>query len=558
MNPDDSLRQASSARLQGASRNNAQQHLVCHCRARQLRQLFLAIIGILTCLTPLTAQDPNAEQRDTEELPKMLVVPLAGPIDAGLVEKTRRYVRRHRDDANLKYILFKIDAVGGESEAAFELGEYIFRELRGYQTIAFIEPDKRALSTGALAALAANHIVMGTNSHLGAAPQQNLRTFANAGDEIRKRARDAFSRYASARGYKTVLAKAMVEKTRAAVFHVPLMQFGNDDEVEVNDFFTQADLDHIKRTKKQQPAANNKHLVLEKGELLTVDVEKALLYDFSEQSADDINELLSQLGIDNVPPQNIVNAETGPLRASSPNAQSLIDFLNHPVVRCVLLLGGCVGLLLEFKMLGTLLPGAIGLGCFALFFLATCFPTTGTTVATGSPYEIVLFVLGITFIGLELVFPGLAIFAIAGVTMCSIGIVMVMMPGQDSGQGFMASLQEALLVFLGAFGLGVAGVISFLQYAPSIPGMGRRGLVLNAAIEGVATADSPLEAQAAAAALVGRLGVTLTELRPAGRIQLENGDLVDVVSSGQFVAKGQQVRILESIGGRTVVEPKGV
>ena len=52
--------------------------------------------------------------------------------------------------------------------------------------------------------------------------------------------------------------------------------------------------------------------------------------------------------------------------------------------------------------------------------------------------------------------------------------------------------------------------------------------------------------------LIGREGTVLTELRPAGSVQLGE-QVVDVVSEGAFVAKGERVKVIAVNGARVVV-----
>lgn len=57
--------------------------------------------------------------------------------------------------------------------------------------------------------------------------------------------------------------------------------------------------------------------------------------------------------------------------------------------------------------------------------------------------------------------------------------------------------------------------------------------------------------------LVGREGVAQTILRPAGRVSIEN-KVYDVISSGDFIAPGEKIRVLEVNGNRIVVASAAV
>jgi membrane-bound serine protease (ClpP class) len=73
-----------------------------------------------------------------------------------------------------------------------------------------------------------------------------------------------------------------------------------------------------------------------------------------------------------------------------------------------------------------------------------------------------------------------------------------------------------------------------------------RPFVLSSAVEEVAPPKNELEA------LLGAIGTALTDLRPAGTAQF--GDRrVDVVTSGEFIDRGQSIRVIEVEGPRVVV-----
>jgi membrane-bound serine protease (ClpP class) len=54
--------------------------------------------------------------------------------------------------------------------------------------------------------------------------------------------------------------------------------------------------------------------------------------------------------------------------------------------------------------------------------------------------------------------------------------------------------------------------------------------------------------------MVGTVGVALTALRPAGRAEFGE-TLLDVVTEGEFIARGVRIQILDVVGNRVVVAP---
>ena len=53
---------------------------------------------------------------------------------------------------------------------------------------------------------------------------------------------------------------------------------------------------------------------------------------------------------------------------------------------------------------------------------------------------------------------------------------------------------------------------------------------------------------------MGKEGRTISELRPAGIVEVD-GERLDVVTDGDFVAARQPVKIIEARGNRIVVRP---
>jgi membrane-bound serine protease (ClpP class) len=120
---------------------------------------------------------------------------------------------------------------------------------------------------------------------------------------------------------------------------------------------------------------------------------------------------------------------------------------------------------------------------------------------------------------------------------------------------------------LATLGSAVVGVVVlaalFSRYLPSIPLF--NAMILNPPGTDGAHPDEPklrpdLAGSGAAVnpvlerdrSLVGRQGVAMTVLRPAGRAQIGD-DFVDVVSEGPFISAGRKIEVLSVSGNRVVV-----
>ncbi|MCA9422115.1 MAG: hypothetical protein KC592_13920, partial [Nitrospira sp.] len=96
--------------------------------------------------------------------------------------------------------------------------------------------------------------------------------------------------------------------------------------------------------------------------------------------------------------------------ASETWAESLVRFLTHPVVSSLLMTVGILGIMLEMRMPGFGVPGALGLISLALFFWGH-----GLVQLAGLE-EFLLVGLGLILVGLEIfVIPGFGIAGILGI-----------------------------------------------------------------------------------------------------------------------------------------------
>ena len=114
------------------------------------------------------------------------------------------------------------------------------------------------------------------------------------------------------------------------------------------------------------------------------------------------------------------------------------------------------------------------------------------------------------------------------------------------------------LVFTGiSFDAGVMIVIADLILLPIIAIIGfkmlaKSPLSLQSSLQrsaGVVSYDEKLSE------LVGKEGVAVTNLRPSGTVKIDNVR-VDVVSRGDYIEKGEAVRVLKVEGSRVVVGKK--
>jgi len=224
-------------------------------------------------------------------------------------------------------------------------------------------------------------------------------------------------------------------------------------------------------------------------------------------------------------------------------SENLVAVITSDVVAMILLVVGVVGLWIEFKTPGFGVPGVLGTAALLLYFFGHSL--AGLAQAT----DILLFVIGVGLILVEiLLLPGTGIFAIVGVLCAAAGLIL-------SLQGFtLPDMQGApweVDVLLSSVGrtltsLAAASVLFLiaLRFLPKVPFAGR--LVLQTEIAGSAPVPPTVPE------LAGRHGHATTPLRPGGKVSVD-GQILDVVTDGEFVAQGEPVEILRVEGMRIVV-----
>ncbi len=259
----------------------------------------------------------------------------------------------------------------------------------------------------------------------------------------------------------------------------------------------------------------------EKGELLTLTASQALKVGYSEGTVENQKELLKELGYE--------KAEL--IQFGESFADKVARFLTNPIVIPILLSIGTIGLVVELYSPGFGLPGFAGITSLLLFFY-------GHMVSGLAGYEsLILFLVGIGLLLLELFLPG----GIVG----TIGFIAII-ASFFLAAGDVEHMAIALLIAL------IAG---FIASVILIKVFGKRMTAFNRLILSDSTnTESGYVSNVNRNELIGKVGILVTDLRPAGTLLLE-GERIDVVSEGSFVVKGTNVKVIKTEGSRIVVRP---
>ncbi len=256
----------------------------------------LVVLALLAIFASTRAQDKR---------PVVYVAPIEGIIDLGLAP----FVKRVLDEAaaaGAAAVVLEINTFGGRVDAAVQIRDALLNS--PVRTIAFV--NKRAISAGALIALASENMVMTGGATIGAAtPVQMGQPGApseSVGEKTVSYVKKEFRATAESRKRPPLLAEAMV-----------------DADVEIKG-------------------------VIEKGKLLTLTTEEALKHKLIDHRADTLEAALEKLGI--AAPE---------IRHASTNwAENVVRFLTHPVVSSLLITIAMLGIILEMRTPGFGIPGA--------------------------------------------------------------------------------------------------------------------------------------------------------------------------------------------------------
>ncbi|MDK2929939.1 MAG: hypothetical protein PWR07_70 [Bacillota bacterium] len=256
------------------------------------------------------------------------------------------------------------------------------------------------------------------------------------------------------------------------------------------------------------------------GKLLTLTAQKAKELGLADLVAGTRGEVLRKFGF----------ADAELVEVQQNWAEKVARFLTEPTVSSILLIIGFLGLLFEVTSPGWGVPGTAGLVALALFF-------GGRMMAGIAGWEVVgLFILGFILLMVEaFLIPGFGVAGIGGIVAIFASLVLSFRDLREAA--FVISFSLVVTAFI------VATAFKYLGRSPAI---GR--LILRtseAAREGyVATPERQ--------AYLGRVGRTLTVMRPSGTI-LVDGARLDAVSEGDFIPKDAVVEVVDVAGPRLVV-----
>ncbi len=209
----------------------------------------------------------------------------------------------------------------------------------------------------------------------------------------------------------------------------------------------------------------------------------------------------------------------------------LAGWLSNPAIKSGLLSLIFLAVLAEIKTAGT------GVGALVAIVAAVLFFGSQWLTGVAGLLEILLFAAGCILLVVELYVPGTGLFGIAGLA----SILASFFLSLGANLSAVTTMTISLVVAIIAFAV-------LARYLPSSK------LWTKLILKDSETPQAGYTSAQDYDCYLGCEGITITQLRPAGRIELK-GVQLDVVSEGRFLPAGIPVKVVSVKGNRIVVHP---
>jgi membrane-bound serine protease (ClpP class) len=491
--------------------------------------LLVAAITIALLAAPAMAGD------------RAVIVQIQGQID----DYNRDALFRRFDEARklgAKVVILNVDSYGGLLTSGLEISRFIKRQ-DDLHTIAFVQ-DK-AVSAGAMIAMACDEIVMSDSSSLGdCAPiffgVQGLEALPPA-----ERAKQEapvlldFNESAARNHHDPLLAAAMVDVTRT-VYWV------QSDKGERR-FVDEKQYADLIATKHWSAVAGEPSPIKGNGTLLIVDSAQAVKYGLATGEASSAAALAKSRNYD-------VAADLTP-----GVGENIVEVLNGPIARGILIVIFLQCLYIVLHAPGHGVAETCGLIALGLML--------GVPYLTGYAqwWEILLIFVGLGLVAFEILLPGHLAPGITGIILVLFGLVMTFVPVEPGGMpSFLhnahaswLSMRTGVEVVAAAMGASMILWSIMGRFLPKMPYFNR--LIITATsgqqptgssvpvVEGVATWPPP-----------GAIGRAVSELRPGGSAEffdpaISDTRITSVVSESGYLPLGCEVVVRQLVGPSVVV-----
>jgi len=503
------------------------------------RIIAVCVLGLILLAGLCIASEPNAAGTDLPPV-KAAVIVCEGMIDDGLYQSIRRRTQIALD-SNAEYIIYEISTYGGLLQSADDISKYFILEI-GDQTNTVAYVTTEAISAGAMISVSCRDIIMRENTTIGDCAPITIggKLEGVEREKAESFTRAAFARAAEENGYPEALLKAMVTM-QTKVYRIKNLQTGDSEFFEgerLPDDPNRYDLD-------------NKELIVQDDELLTLTASKAFEYGIARAEVEDRAGALEFLA-----KRDGVTFADKPMVLETLWSEEMVRWLNSPAVMAVLVMLALLGVYIEFNTPGLGLPGLAAVICFVIII------GSKYLIGLANWVEVALFVVGILLLLVEIfVLPGFGIAGILGIICIMAGLFGMLiknppnrLPWPDGPANWNSFMDGLMGLSFGLLGfVALASILTkylpklqFLSGLILVPAIAKQGTEMEISM----TRSHKLETSGVD---VGDIGQVVSTLRPTGKARFGDA-IVDVVAKAEFLDKGSQVEIIKIHGNRVVVK----
>jgi membrane-bound serine protease (ClpP class) len=481
-------------------------------------------------------------------------------------------ILKEAKENNVKVVIFELDTPGGRIDVALKYVSILSKS--EVPTIAFVNPH--GISAGMIIALAANRIAINPDGTIGDAmplqvTQQGVRPITDKSDEAssEKREKDLKDKKENKEIKKSEKEKKEPSKKEDTEKKKEVAEKKEKKKPAENNSLKRILKEFQKLKKQQKQSPEDKKLADQK--FLTV------YFKVLQVLAEKNNRPVKVIRAMADPYQKLSEKEDGikhtkisPLTLSAVEAKKLnivdyicrtksdlrdkiglsdckiiiknktpthqvIFFLAHPFISGVLIILGVIGLYIEAKTPGFGFAGGLGIAALALFFVGH------VGIGDSNWVPALIFIIGVILLALEIfVVPGFGITGISGIIAIFASLLLAF--GWDNLE---------LAVNTVGISMIVATIIILILTIYILPkSTVFKKITLNTSHsneDGFSSHAEPDED------LIGRKGIVHTTLRPTGLAIIDDKRL-DVMTEGDFIEKGEKIKIIRINGMQIVVE----
>ena len=487
----------------------------------------------------LHAQDEAPAADATGPFDRILVIDFEGPIEGVMAAYMNRRLTM-AEEGKYDCVILRIESPGGTVFHSEEISQRVFALPESIHTVAWV--PRQALSGACMVAMACREIVVARAGTLGDCQpivmDPSSQGIKPVGEKVESPLRAIFRQFAQANGYPEALSEAFVSE-HLEVIKVRDDEHGNIRYIDGAWFKDAAPEDELADGTPRSALRSIGAPIVDKGELLTVTGEEAIRYGFMQRTfagmfPADEEALLKVLGTANA------TIDTVEMSFSERMSKTLLGFAG--------ILASLVALaLILFLTQGPGIMTFVGAGALTLLLLIN------VTAEQINGFPLFLVMLGAILIIVELfIIPGSGIFGVVGFAAFGGGFLLLV-TGSSLGDTERRLTHEAVtsfgLQFVATAMVGIGTIIVLSKYFPQV-GPGRR--LMLAAPEGDVMTAVPTPTVP-----IGSHGTAVSDLRPAGSATFD-GEHVDVVSDGRFVASGSEITVVAIEGTQVMVAPRDV